>query len=225
MTSKKSFKQSLQNNYLSIIAEIKRRSPSKGDLAEIIDPTQLAETYIQSGANAISVLTNTPLFCGSLEDLKKVADHNTSMSILRKDFITDFAQIDDAIKYGANAVLLIVANLGEKTKVLLEYAKSVNLDALVEVHTEAEVELALNIGSEIIGINNRNLKTFYVDTHRALELKKIIPKDIITVAESGILNSKLARDYYKAGFNAVLIGEALVTSKNPAEFIRACRHE
>jgi len=225
MTAKKSFKQALQNNYLSIIAEIKRRSPSKGNLAEIADPTLLAESYIKAGANAISVLTNTPLFGGTLEDLEKVANHNKTMPILRKDFITTKTQIDEAVKFGANAVLLIVANLGAQTKAFLDYSRSLNIDALVEVHTQDELELALTIDPDIIGINNRNLKTLEVNTNQAFKLKKYIPKEIITVAESGILNPELAREYYQAGFDAVLIGEALVKSHSPAEFIRACRHE
>jgi len=223
--SSKNFKHALRSDTLSIIAEVKRKSPSKGNLAEILDPVLLAENYINANASAISVLTDCKFFGGSLNDLEKIAEHSKSTPVLRKDFIISPLQIDEAVGAGADAILLIVAVLGEKTKSLLDYAKKLNIDVLLEIHNHAELSIALESNADIIGINNRNLSTFEVDTQEAFNLKKLIPSTVITVAESGILQPELAREYYKAGFDAVLIGEALVTSTNPTEFIRACRHE
>lgn len=225
--SDKNFKQALQNKNLSIITEIKRRSPSRGFLAEITDPVQLANNYISAGSNAISVLTDELFFGGSREDLIAVSTalRQNPAPVLCKDFIINTLQIDHAIMAGADAILLMVSVLGNKTKELLDYAKAMNINALVEVHTEAELDLALILSPEIIGINNRNLTTFEVDTNQAFKLIKHIPDSIIKVAESGILKPELANEYYQAGFDAVLIGEALVKSSSPAEFIGACRHE
>jgi indole-3-glycerol phosphate synthase len=225
--SSKSFKRSLRNDQLAIISEIKRRSPSKGLLAEITDPVQLANNYISAGTNAISILTDELFFNGSLNDLLSVSSalQQNPTPILRKDFIIHPFQIDEAIMAGADAVLLMVSVLGDKTKELLDYCKTMNIDALVEIHTQKELDLAITIGSEIIGVNNRNLSTFEVDTNQAFNLIKYIPDHIIKVAESGILQPELAQQYYQAGFDAVLIGEALVKSSSPADFIGACRHE
>jgi indole-3-glycerol phosphate synthase len=143
--------------------------------------------------------------------------------VLRKDFIIDDIQIAEAAMAGADAILIIVAAVNEQTKALLNCAKTFGLEALIEVHNQQELELALSSGAEIIGINNRNLQTLQVDTEQALKLIDNIPREIVRVAESGILAPELARDYYRAGFDAILIGEALVKSEQPEKFMKACR--
>ena len=225
--SRKIFKEALRRNFLAVIAEIKRKSPSKGSLATIADPVSLAKSYIAGGASAISVLTDTVFFGGSLGDLTKIAAvaHEHAVPVLRKDFIIDEIQIAEAVAAGSDAVLFIVAVLGKDTQVMLNAAKAMGIEVLVEVHNPAELEIALASDAEIIGVNNRNLETMQVDTEQALRLLASIPKHIVKVAESGIHNPLLAQEYYRAGFDAVLIGEALVTSGHPENFIRACRHD
>ncbi len=225
--SVKKFKKALRCSYLAIIAEIKRKSPSKGLLAPILDPVSLAMNYIEGGANAISVLTDEIFFNGTLRELSSVAFvlEKKPCPILRKDFILHEIQIAEAITMGADAILCIVAILGKKTKALLAQAKAMGIEVLVEVHNHAELDIALESDADIIGINNRDLSTFQVDTECALRLVEHIPSSIVKVAESGILVPKLARDYYQAGFDAVLIGEALVKSASPSDFMKACRHD
>jgi len=220
-----SFKQALNDSSIAIIAEIKRKSPSKGSIAPITDPVKLAQTYRAGGANALSILTDSPFFGGHINDLLQVANqmHNESIAILRKDFIIDKIQIAESAASNASAILCIVAVLGNQIQYFLEYARTLNMDVLVEVHDRDELALALDCGAEIIGINNRDLKTFNVDTKRASELIPYIPKQIITVAESGIADPLQVKQYACEGFNAVLIGEALVKSDDPALFIRNCR--
>ncbi len=222
----KSFRTALQQPGLGVIAEIKRKSPSKGNLAKIEDPVKLGYSYDQAGANAISILTDEIFFGGNLNDLSLVATALSSSSIplLRKDFIINPIQIAEAVLAGANAILAIVAILGQETHSIINRAKQFGLDVLVEVHDETELKIALDCGAEIIGINNRNLKTFKIDTETALKLINLIPKEIVKVAESGISHSELAHTYYHAGFDAVLIGEALVCSKDPSSFIQECQH-
>jgi len=220
-----SFGKNLQSSGLSVIAEIKRKSPSKGELAAISNPLQLAKRYVSGGANALSILTDREFFNGSLDDLNQVSLNLNNIPIIRKDFILDQAQIAEAYVAGASAVLLIVAALHEKTAKLLEFAHSLRMDVLVEVHDADELKLALDAGADIIGINNRNLTTFEVDTKCALQLLPFIPDSVIKVAESGITEPALAREYHRAGFDAVLIGEALVKSDDPEQFIRECCHD
>ncbi len=224
--ARKSFKQTLlYADVVKIIAEIKRRSPSKGMLAEIADPVALARYYVAGGAAAISVLTDRYGFGGSLEDLQDVARAlaGTAIPILRKDFLIDPTQIAEAMVYGADAVLLIVAVLGDRLPLMLETAKRLNIDALVEVHTADEMAQAVAAGAQIIGVNNRNLSTLQVDTQCAFDLAKYLPKECITVAESGIATMELARRYHQAGYAAVLVGEALVKSTTPSAWIGECR--
>lgn len=222
---KKSFKKALQATTIAVIAEIKRKSPSKGELAEIRDPITLAQHYITGGAAAISVLTDDYAFNGTVADMNSIATayHDTNVAILRKDFILDEIQIAEAAAYGANAVLLIVAVLGDKTARLLNYCKALGIDALVEVHSRDELDLATNIGAEIIGVNNRNLTTFAVDIENAVRLKTDIPNHVIAVAESGIHSIEIAQRYAALGYNALLIGEALVKSNNPQQLINNVR--
>ena len=223
--SSKDFKQALCGDRLSVIAEIKRRSPAKGNLAAIDDPIQLSRKYMDGGASAISVLTDKDYFSGSIEDLQKISllAQNTSCVTLRKDFIIDAVQIVEAIEAGADAILLIVALLQEKTQFLLEIAKTLNIDVLVEIHNRAELDYALTIGAEIIGINNRNLDTFNVDLQTSFDLIKHISNKVIKVAESGIHSAQSAQQLYQAGFDAILVGEALVTSPDPALLIAQMR--
>lgn len=223
--SPKDFKQTLSGNGLSVIAEIKRRSPAKGSLAAIDDPIQLSRKYLEGGASAISVLTDKDYFSGTIKDLQKISalTQTTPCVTLRKDFIIDVVQIVEAIAAGADAILLIVALLKQKTQLLLEIAKKLNIDVLVEVHNRAELDYALSIGAEIIGVNNRNLDTFNVDIQTSHNLIKHIPSKILKIAESGIHSAQSAQQLYQAGFDAVLVGEALVTSPNPALLIAQMR--
>ncbi len=212
-------------NVIKIIAEVKRRSPSLGFLAEIADPTELAMQYAQGNASAISVLTDQYGFNGSLTDLQQVktALVKNQIPVLRKDFLIDPLQIAEAIHYGADAILLIVTVLGDKLTEMLKVAHALQIDALVEVHDAQEIDLALKAGAKIIGINNRNLHTFQVDNRLALKLVDDIPDHIIKIAESGISDPALAKEYYDAGFAAVLVGETLVKSGDPADWIRRCQ--
>jgi len=214
----------LKSSTLSVIAEIKRKSPSKGDLATIENPLLLAKKYLSGGANALSILTDKEFFNGTLDDLNQVASNLSDIPIIRKDFIIDKAQIAEAYIAGADAVLLILSATGEKTAELLEFAHSISMEALVEVHGEKELKMAIDAGAKIIGVNNRNLHNFVVDTNCAFELVSSIPDSIIKVAESGIMQPSLARQYHEAGFDAVLIGEALVKSEDPEKFIYECQH-
>ncbi len=220
--SKKSFKKALAEKGASVIAEVKRKSPTKPHLAEIPDPVVLALRYVKGGAAAISVLTDNYGFDGSIHDLTHVVQAlaKTAVPVLRKDFIIDPAQIAQSVVAGADAILLIVAILQDQTKSLLDLAKQFNIDALVEVHNHEELTYALDIGAEIIGVNNRNLTTFEVDVAHAKELIQYIPDTIIKVAESGINTKEIAKELTALGYDALLIGEALVTSDDPASFIK-----
>lgn len=221
----KSFKNALKKPQLAIISEIKRKSPSEGKFDDISDPVKLARNYVDGGADAISVLTDEKFFGGHLNDLMQIAQalHDIKTPIIRKEFIVDPLQIIEAIVAGADAVLLIVAALGNKTKQFLEFTYQYGIDALVEINNLQELEIALHSGAEIIGVNNRDLKTFTINTERSFDLISAMPKHIIKVAASGILEPTLAKRYRDVGYDAVLIGEALVKSKNPADFIRECK--
>ena len=223
--SKKSFKSSLLNRGLAVIAEVKRKSPAKGLLSIIADPVELACSYQRGGACAISVLTDECYFGGSIKDLKKIAValKNTNVTILCKDFIIDPIQIREAVFEGADAVLLIASVLKDKLKPLLDCAKKMNVDVLVEVHDQQDVCLALNAGAEIIGVNNRDLNTFDVDINRSLQLIKCIPQHIVRVSESGLSSPKTTQELYQAGFDAVLVGASLVCSEDPGELIKKMR--
>jgi indole-3-glycerol phosphate synthase len=216
------FKQALKEKKISIIAEIKRSSPSKGTLGSINDPMQLAEQYIIGGASALSILTEELYFHGNLADLRKVALHSP-VPILRKDFIIDPIQLKEALIAGASAVLLIVSLLKEKTALFLKEVKTLGMEALVEVHTYDEVMMALDAGAEIIGVNNRNLSNFIVDLKVAEDLAHFLPSHVVKVAESGIHTREDAKRMQDAGYDALLIGEALVKSKDPVGLIQEMR--
>lgn len=206
---------------LSVIAEVKRRSPSKGDLATITDAAALAGNYEAGGAAAISVLTEQRRFGGSLADFDAVR-HRVDIPMLRKDFIVDEYQILEARVHGADMVLLIVAALtDEELTRLLEFSWDLCLTPLVEVHTVDEAARALDAGADLIGVNNRNLKTLDVDLSNFGRIVQHIGDDVVRVAESGILTPDDARRVRDEGADAILVGEALVKHGNPREAVRA----
>ena len=208
------FTLALKGKYMRLIAEVKQASPSRGILCPNFNPTELATTYAQGGANAISVLTEASYFKGSIYHLAAIRDV-VKLPLLRKDFIFDPYQVYESRAYGADALLLIVAILShEQLKELLSIGHSLGLKCLVEVHNEGEVERALLSGAEIIGINNRDLNTFTVDINTTGQLRPLIPWQKIVVAESGIKSRKDIGKLMDWRVNAVLIGEALVTANN-----------
>lgn len=218
LKKQKSFRAALKEKKVAVIAEIKRRSPSKGEIASIPDPVALAKEYIEGGAAAISVLTDKEGFGGSLDDLRAIRRAFPDFPLLRKDFIVDLLQIEESARAGASAVLLIVKVLGSKTAAFIEKAKQMGLDALVEVHDEDELKVAIDAGADIIGINNRNLSTFAVDMLTCQRLAPLIPDSIVKVAESGLTGPI-------SNFDAVLIGEALVKSSDRKKLIQDCSHD
>jgi indole-3-glycerol phosphate synthase len=199
----------------AVIAEVKRRSPSKGDLAPELDPAALARAYEAGGAACLSVLTDGPHFGGSPEDLA-AARSAVSVPVLRKDFTVDEIDVCDARLMGADAVLLIVAALDDvELADFAQLAAELDLAALVEVHDEAEVERALAAGADLIGVNQRDLMTFAVDTHRAVDLADRLPAGVVRVAESGVTGPQDVTALAASGYDAVLVGETLVTSGDP----------
>ncbi len=210
----------LQKNDMSIIAEVKRSSPSKGSLAQISNPGALAEQYALAGATMISVLTERRRFAGSLEDLD-AARSRVDTPLLRKDFMIDEYQFFEARAHGADVVLLIVAALGHNQ--LRDYhqlALELGMRAIVEVHTHDELERALDIAPEIVGVNSRNLKTLEVDTKAFADLIPRLPSSIVRVAESGVSSRADVEFAQKSGANAVLVGEALVKAGDPVAAMR-----
>ena len=203
-----------------MIAECKKASPSKGLLRPEYDPAQLARTYAENGAAALSVLTDEKFFQGSLNDLS-VAREAAGLPALRKDFIVDGYQVYEARAAGADAVLLIVAALRlEQLQELHQLINELGMTALVEVHDEAEVEIALKIAPKLIGVNNRNLHDFTVDLQTTARLRKCIPADIALVAESGIHTADDVSRVRDMGVDAILVGEALVTASDVGAKVR-----
>ena len=210
----KDFAGALRGPGLAVIAEMKQRTPTMGVLVEDYRPADLAHAYTDGGAAAISVLTHMAGFGGRPEHVL-AARAATNLPILRKDFVTDPYEIAEARAAGADAVLLIVAALGTGLRELLAVAKSRGMAALVEVHDEAETNIALEAGAELIGINHRDLRTFEVDLGLTERLRKLIPSTVLVVAESGIKDAGDARRVYEAGANAILVGEALMRAEKP----------
>ncbi len=208
---------------LGVIAEIKRRSPSKGSLVEQLDPAALARSYEAGGACGLSVLTDGEFFGGSSEDLA-AARAAVTLPVLRKDFTVSRADVYDARIMGADAVLLIVAALSDEELVDLHLlATGLGLDVLVEAHDEAEVGRALRAGADLVGVNQRDLETFSVDTRRALRVAGSIPPGVLGVAESGIDGPAQAAELAAAGYRGVLVGEYLVRSPDPASAVGELR--
>ena len=215
-----SFRKALSKPEIQIIAEIKKASPSAGLIDKNFDPLKIAGEYEAANIAAISVLTEEDFFQGSLEILQQVRNH-VSLPLLRKDFIIDPYQIYQSKYFGANCILLIASILSQQELAdFSEVANNLNLNALVEVHNESELDKALSIDADIIGINNRDLTTFKVDIETSLRLKEKIPGDIITVSESGIKNFQQVQALEKAGFNAILIGESLMRVEDKKNKIR-----
>lgn len=219
-----SFRRALRQKRLAIIAEIKRKSPSKGVLNAKIDPALLAKQYCAGGAAAISVLTDQEGFGGTLDDLKRVIEACPGIPVLRKDFIIDLKQLYETARAGAHAALLIAAALGDRLPTFIQAAKEYGLETLVEVHDRKELERAISAGAEVIGVNNRDLTTFEITLDHALSLASHFPPHVIKVAESGIENGKDAHQMRSAGYDAVLVGEALVRSSDPAQLIEEMSH-
>ena len=204
-----------------MIAEIKKASPSAGVIAESFDPVQIAKNYERAGARAISVLTDERFFRGSLEHLINVRGA-VSVPLLRKDFILEEIQIAESVANGADAILLIVAALAQSELVdLLSVAGQYKVDPLVEVHTRAELERALDAGAKIVGINNRNLASFDVDLGTTEQLCRDVPDDIILVSESGIKTARDVERVKSCGADAILVGEALMRGELSIEQIRS----
>lgn len=197
---------------LAVIAEIKRRSPSRGVLGEDLKPDLIARDYQSAGASCISVLTDSDFFGGSVEDLQH-ARKATELPVLRKDFTVSLQDICDAKIMGADCILLIVAAL-TKSELLdfHQFAKELGLDVLVEIHDEPELEIAIEIESKLIGVNQRDLKSFEVDQKRAVRMAAKIPSGVLRVAESGVRTRSDAQQLRDAGYDAILVGETLVTS-------------
>ncbi|MGD9998093.1 MAG: indole-3-glycerol phosphate synthase TrpC [Ilumatobacteraceae bacterium] len=208
---------------LQVIAEIKRRSPSKGDLHADLDPADIARRYEQGGAACLSVLTDVEHFGGSADDLR-AARAACSLPVLRKDFTVSPRDVCDARAMGADCLLLIAAALepGELAD-LHALAVDVGLHVLVEIHDEPELAVAIAAGARLVGVNQRDLVTFEVDHARAVRMASIIPDDVVKVAESGVRDRADAASLQEAGYHAVLVGETLVTASDPTRAIRQLR--
>jgi len=214
------FALSLKGNQMQLIAEVKRASPSRGVLCSNFNPAEMATTYAQGGAAAISVLTDKKNFDGDIEYLPEIKQA-VELPLLRKDFIFDPYQIYESRAYGADALLLIVAILSqEQLNELLSLSHNVGLKCLVEVHNEDEVERALLSRAEVIGINNRDLNTFAVDINTTWRLRPLIPQTQIVVSESGIKNQSDVEKLKEWKVNAMLVGEALVTASDVLAKVR-----
>lgn len=208
---------------LGVIAEVKRRSPSKGDLSADLVPAELVTAYDRGGATCLSVLTDEDFFGGSADDLRQ-ARAAVGLPVLRKDFTVAAADVCDARLMGADAVLLIAAALDDAE--LADFhalAGEVGLDALIEIHDEAELERAVAVGATLVGVNQRDLVTFEVDTDRAVRMAPQMPDGVVRVAESGVRGPADAARLAAAGYHAVLVGESLVTSGDPAAAVTALR--
>ena len=217
------FRSALEDrSQINIIAEFKRRSPSKGVILAGADPKRLSQSYQSGGAAAISVLTEEDYFDGSLEDLRKVKSA-VDLPVLRKDFLFDAYQVYEAAANGADAILLIVGALDDDSlRNLRELAEDeLGIDVLVEVHTSTEMERATKSGARVIGVNNRNLSTFKVRLETSLELAPMAPPDAVLVSESGLSNATDVKRLHSAGYNAFLIGETLMRSSAPANTLKS----
>lgn len=216
----RNFKSALEKEGISIIAEIKRMSPSAGIIREDFDSTKIARTYEENGASAISVLTDRKFFGGSIDYVMAVKKA-MNLPILRKEFIIDEYQIYESRYIGADAILLIARILTPaELDRFISIAKELGLTCLVEVHTRNELEEVLSTKTEIIGLNNRDLDTLQIDIKTSLKLKKIIPKGYVTVSESGIKTRAHVVELQETGFNAILVGETLMRAKKSGDKIR-----
>lgn len=221
LNDRRDFEAALRKDGISVIAEIKRCSPSKGALAPDGDPAALASAYQSGGAAAISCLTDRTFFGARPDDFDAVR-RTTDVPMLRKDFIIDERQIHESAAMGADAILLIVRVLAAETlERFILVANALEISTLVEVHDASDITRAIHAGATIIGVNNRDLATFDVDLDNALRLRSHIPEHCLTVAESGIHTAEDVRRMQQAGYNAVLVGESLIRSDDPAEALRS----
>ncbi|MEY4820078.1 MAG: indole-3-glycerol phosphate synthase [Actinomycetota bacterium] len=205
---------------LCVIAEIKRKSPSKGVLHPDLNAANISALYEQGGASCLSVLTDEDFFGGSVEDLQN-ARASTSLPVIRKDFTVSEFDVVDARLMGADCVLLIAAALSnDELSRFFDLATHIGLDVLVETHDESELDRALNVGANIVGVNQRDLTTFEVDHARAERMASLIPPTVVRVAESGVRDVRDARRLRDAGYDAVLVGESIVTASDPAAAVR-----
>jgi len=213
------FASALRGERVQLIAEVKKASPSRGVIRSDFNPAEIAQTYATNGASAISVLTEARYFRGNINHLRDIRNAlgNKRLPLLRKDFIHDPYQVYESRAYGADSLLLIVAILTpEKLEELFELSHELGMDCLVEVHDEAELEIALNSGAQVIGINNRDLNTFAVDITTTERLRLLIPQDRIVVSESGIKDRADMEKLRNWHVDAVLIGESLLSAPNIA---------
>ena len=205
---------------LCVIAEIKRKSPSKGVLHPDLIASNISALYEQGGASCLSVLTDEHFFGGSVEDLQR-ARASTSLPVIRKDFTVSEFDVVDARLMGADCVLLIAAALSnDELSRFFDLATHIGLDVLVETHDESELDRALNVGANIVGVNQRDLITFEVDHARAERMASLIPPTVVRVAESGVRDAHDARRLRDAGYDAVLVGESIVTAVDPVSAVR-----
>jgi indole-3-glycerol phosphate synthase len=219
--SRPSFAQALGAAGVSLIAEVKRASPSKGSICTDLDVGDLVAAYEAAGARAVSVLTEEDFFLGGLDDLRTAAEH-TSLPLLRKDFIVDEYQIHEARVWGASAVLLIAALLDDRRlQELAGLSQDLGLDVLLEVHDVEEMERALSVGGAVLGVNNRDLRTFEVSLETTELLAGLVPAGRVLVSESGIRTREDVQRLAAAGVDAVLVGESLLVGEDPQVSIRA----
>ncbi|MCL4781546.1 MAG: indole-3-glycerol phosphate synthase TrpC [Bryobacterales bacterium] len=223
VAQRRSFRAALEANPPSVIAEVKKASPSKGVFVEDFRPVEIARCYEEGGAACLSVLTDGPFFQGCLQDLE-AARGAVNIPVLRKDFTIHEAHVHEAAAHGADAILLIAAILTvDEMRRFRELATSYAMDALVEVHDAEELEAALDSGPEILGVNNRDLRTFGVTLETSLRLANRIPPDTIKVSESGIHSHADVARLRSAGYSSFLVGERLMLAGNPAEALRGLR--
>jgi indole-3-glycerol phosphate synthase len=218
MEAARDFEAALRGDGVSLIAEIKRASPLKGDLSADLNAAELADAYRAGGAAALSVLTEPEFFRGSLEDLERA--RSAGLPVLRKDFVIDSFQLLEARAAGADAVLLIVRIVRDDLEPLLTATRSLGMDALVEVHDEGELDVALEAGSSLVGINHRDLATFEVDPARTQRLAGLLPSNVLLASLSGVSTRAEVESLGRAGAGAVLVGESLVTASDPAAKLR-----
>jgi len=220
------FASALSGDSLKLIAEVKKASPSKGILCQDFHPVELAKTYARHGAAAISVLTEVNHFQGSLEYLAAIREE-VSIPLLRKDFILDQYQVAEARAYGAGAFLLIAACLeADQCRSLIEYGREISLEALVEIHNPYELDVAVDSGARLLGVNNRNLKTFEVDINTSFEIARRLEGEdqFVLVAESGVSHRSEILELKDAGFQGFLIGTAFMESDDPGAKLRELTH-
>ncbi len=220
------FRRALQKDGINVIAEFKRRSPSKGMIREGANPSDVARAYQAGGAVAMSVLTEEDYFAGSLDDLREVKS-TVKLPVLRKDFIVDEYQVYESAAAGADAILLIVAALDDELLSRLRRlaVDELGMDALVEVHTSDEMRRAAACGAKLIGVNNRDLRTFAVSLETSLSLAREAPSEALLISESGLNNAADLQRLYEAGYRGFLIGETLMRADDPAAALRNFRND